>query len=287
MTNRGSRKCSIGLILLCVIYAGTIDSQASAQTLDPLPARPTTVGPTWLAVSVDSESVDLNRRELEQWIAAYRAWQEWATKWLNKRQSVLHPFPYPFWKDSPALFSYVAPPRVEPAPPLWLESACAPTLRESDLLAEGCELLTVWKDDLSTRKIRAEIVKARAQKDEPTKMVWYEHVHFAGLWIDPQPQRGLGGAYGLAGVHATIDVHDRWQIYALPGILAVSLPNWQGERIVTIGYDWGMAVRLFNFRVPFSSTPARAHLNLVKVWVPEVGQRIDMVGLSLTLKKNR
>ena len=112
----------------------------------------------------------------------------------------------------------------------------------------------------------------------------FEHIHFASLWTNLRAHRGPG-VYGLAGMHATIDIHGRWQIYAFPGVVAVSMPNWQGERITTIGYDWGMAIRLFDLRVPYVDIPAKAHLNLVKVWVPEVGQKIDMVGLSLTLKK--
>ena len=170
---------------------------------------------------------------------------------------------------------------------MWLEDAClqsAWSAAASDPMAEGCSVLTIWKDDYSTRRIRSQIATARAQKDIPTRTVLLEHIHFAGLWTDLQAQRD-SSAYGLAGVHATIDVYGRWQIYAFPGVVAVTVPTREGERITAIGYDWGMAFRLFDVRVPFFNVPAKAHLNVVKVWVPEVGQRIDMVGLSLTLKK--
>jgi hypothetical protein len=251
----------LGIILVCVIFV----QPAFAQEPD-----------------------EINWRELEQWIHDYQAWQKWAEKWLNRRQWVLHPFPYPFWKDTPSLFSYVAPPRIEPEPPQWLDAAClqwAAASVASTPLAEGCQLLTLWKDDYPVRRIRSQIASARAQQDTPTKTMLFEHIHFATLWTDLQAQRDYS-AYGLAGVHATIDIHGRWQIYAFPGVVAVSVPNVQGERITTIGYDWGFAIRLFDLRVPYFNSPARAHLNVVKVWVPEVGRKIDMVGLSLTLKKN-
>jgi hypothetical protein len=263
----------IGIVLIAVVFV----QPAWAQAPEPLPAgAPAVIEPD-----------DVNRRELEKWIQEHTAWQEWAETWLNRRQWVLHPFPYPFWKGTASLFSYVAAPRVEPEPPPWLEAACvqmAWSSADRDPLAEGCPLLAIWKDDFSTRRIRAQIVKARAQKDIPTRIMLLEHMHFAGLWTDLQAHSGPS-AYGLAGVHATIDIHGRWQIYAFPGVMAVSVPNRQGERITTIGYDWGFAVRLFDLRVPYFNIPAKAHINVVKVWVPEVGQKIDMVGFSFTLKK--
>jgi hypothetical protein len=42
---------------------------------------------------------------------------------------------------------------------------------------------------------------------------------------------------------------------------------------------------LFDFRIPYLDFPARAHLNVVEVWVPEVEQKISMVGLSFSLRK--
>ena len=56
---------------------------------------------------------------------------------------------------------------------------------------------------------------SRSREDKPAKTVLFEHIHFASLWTTVQAQSGLG-AYGLAGMHATIDVHGRWQIYAFP-----------------------------------------------------------------------
>ena len=50
----------------------------------------------------------------------------------------------------------------------------------------------------------------------------------------------------------------------------------QGERIDD-WYDWGLRFQALRSAVP-SSTSAKAHINVVKVWVPEVGQKIDMVG---------
>jgi hypothetical protein len=246
------------------------------------------------ALAQTSDVDDQKQQQLDQWVQDYAAWQQWADEWLNRRQWVLHPFPYPFWKGTASLFSYVATPRVEPAPPDWLPDACAEWASSSidnPALTDGCRLLTIWKQDDPALRVRARIdsiqtlssTNARAQVDNTTKKRFFERIHFAGLWTDIQPTGT--SAYGLAGIHATIDLRGRWQIYPFPGVMAVSVPNVQGKRIVTIGYDWGFAVRLFDMRVPVFDLPARAHLNLTEVWVPEAGQKIEMIGLSFSLKK--
>jgi hypothetical protein len=273
----------VGIILVCLMFV----QPAFAQAPDPLPARPMTMGNSWWVIPPVVDPDERSERELERWVQEYMAWQEWAEKWLNRPQWVLHPFPYPFWKDSPSLFSYVASTRVKPDPPMWLEATCvqwASSAADSDPLVEGCQLLTDWKDDDPTHRIRAQISLSRAREDKPSRTALYEHIHFASLWTTPQTQ-AAPGALGLAGIHATIDIQGRWQIYPFPGVMAVSVPNRQGERIISIGYDWGFAIRLFDFRVPFLDLPAKAHLNVVEIWVPEVEQKISMVGLSFTLKK--
>jgi hypothetical protein len=241
-----------------------------------------------------SDEDDVKRVELEQWMQQYGAWQEWAGTWLNRRQWALHPFPYPFWKDNASLFSYVATPRVEPAPPAWLPAACTEwesSAVDDAVLGDACRLLTISKHDDPALRIQSRVAtprtasgsNPRAHVDNTVKTKFFERIHFAGLWSDIQPQGS--SAYGLAGVHATIDIRGRWQVYPFPGVMAVSMPNLQGKRMVTIGYDWGFALRLFDMRVPYFDIPARAHLNLTEVWVPEAGQKIEMIGLSFSLKK--
>ena len=176
----------------------------------------------------------------------------------------------------------------EPSPPDGLEAACAERAASTgarDPLAQSCVLLTVWKDDYPTQRIRWAVATARAQKDDTRRSRFLEHIHFASLWTNLQAGPD-DRAYGLAGVHATIDVYGRWQVYALPGIMAVSVPNQVGQRTVTIGYDWGFAVRLFNSHVPYAG-PVKVHLNLVQVWMPELHQKVDMIGLSITTNRTR
>ena len=178
------------------------------------------------AAPVVSNDSGQNNQALAAWIGEYQSWLAWEAQWGNRRQWILHPFPYPFWKERPDLFSYIAPRRVEPAPPAWLEAICAGTPAtsvEPGLRSEGCRLLVVWKDDYVTHQIRVATATARTQMDEPGRSRFLEHIHFASLWTNLEA--GGNRAYGLAGVHATIDVRGRWQIYALPGLMAVSLPN--------------------------------------------------------------
>jgi hypothetical protein len=274
----------VWIALLCV----ALSQPPAAQSPDPLPARPIAAWAQPIAAERPAQN-PLDDETLDTWIHDYTRWREWAEKWLNRRQLVAHPFPYPFWKESPDLFSYVAPRRVEPEPPIGLEAACAQAPRASagpDRRAQACGLLTIWKDDYATQQIRWGIATARAQKDDLTRTRFLEHIHFASLWTSVQ---GVGGsqAYGLAGVHATIDVKGRWQVYALPGLLAVSVVSPWGQRMVSIGYDWGMAIRLGGLRLPLADVPLNAHLNVAHVWMPEVEQRLDMVGLSFTVNRGR
>jgi hypothetical protein len=274
-------KMTTGIALVCVL----LSQPSFAQTPNPLPSTPIAT----LNVTIPVNVARLGDEALRTWIRDYTAWQEWAEKYLNRRQWAAHPFPYPFWKENPDLFSYVVPRRAEPEPPSGLGAACAGRAGSSaarDTLAQSCALLTVWQDDYSTQRIRWAVATTRAQKDDTSRSRFFEHIHFASLWTNLQTAPG-GRAYGLAGVHATIDVKGRWQIYALPGIIAVSLPNLQGRRTVTVGYDWGFAVRLFNSRVPYLDLPVKVHLNLVQVWMPEVQQKIDMIGLSFTANRAR
>ena len=241
----------------------------------------------WAAPVVPDDS-GRHSDALAAWISAYQSWQAWEAQWGNRRQWVLHPFPYPFWKERPDVFSYVAPRRVEPPPPAWLDETCAGksgTSVEPDLRAEGCRLLVLWKDDYVTHQIRVATATARAQRDDTGRTRFLEHIHFASLWTNLDA--GGSRAYGLVGVHATIDVRGRWQIYALPGLMAVSLPTLQGPRAVTVGYDWGMAFRLFNGRVPYVGLPVKVHLNLVQIWLPEANQKIVMTGLSFSGNRGR
>jgi hypothetical protein len=274
---------SLRVVLLSVLFV----QPSFAQVLEPLPSHPTQLDPAWWSARLPIEPDDANRDDLAQWIEEYADWQEWAARHFNKRQWMLHPFPYPYWKNNPSLFSYVAPPRLQPAPPVWLHDACegwaSSTVADHELAA-GCRLLTISQLDDPAERIGSRIAIAPPPPEKTPNLQLFEHIHFASLWTDLQPNGP--GAFGLAGVHATIDLYGRWQIYPFPGLMAVSVRNLEGKRIVTIGYDWGMAVRLFDMRIPYFNVPARAHLNITEVWVPEAGQKVEMIGLSFSLKKN-
>jgi hypothetical protein len=273
-------RCGVWIALICLVFS----QPAAAQTTEPLPSRPIAL---WAAPPAPAQHV-LDDEELARWIKDYKAWQEWDAEWINRRQWVMHPFPYPFWKEMPDVFSYIAARRIEPEPPAGLEAECARWSGTSTVRGdrgEGCRLLAVWKDDYITQRLRYATAVAIARKDHPSRTRFLEYIHFASLSTSMQP--GGERAYGLAGVHATIPIKGRWQVYALPGIMAVSVPTAQGHRSVTIGYDWGMAVRMFDVDLPIIGVPVRTHLNLVHVWLPEVNQKIDMIGLSFTINRNR
>ena len=110
----------VWIALLCVAFS----QPPAAPFPEPLPARPIAAWAQPIAAERPAPN-PLDDETLDTWIHDYTRWRAWAEKWINRRQWVAHPFPYPFWKESPDLFSYVAPRRVEPEPPIGLEAACA------------------------------------------------------------------------------------------------------------------------------------------------------------------
>ncbi|MEJ0021617.1 MAG: hypothetical protein WDN47_03465 [Candidatus Doudnabacteria bacterium] len=269
----------VTLVLACLLLKSAILLAQGSDDL--LPSR--SILPQDLRLDIPAPPLP----DPQPWIKEYKAWQKWAAEWLDRPQWVLYPFPYPFWKDEPDLFSYKSPRRIEPLPPDWLESACVESeglLAADDLLAEACKLFSDWKDGYVVQRIRRQMSATSIQNERTVKTVLYEHLHVAGLGTNMQAQPSPR-AYGLAGLHMTIDIHGRWQMYAFPGVLAVRVPNWDGKQIITIGYDWGFAIRLFDFEIPYFKIPGRAHVNIIKVWMPEIQTQVDMIGLSITPRR--
>src|SRR4029453_7772869 len=93
---------------------------------------------------------------------------------------------------------------------------------------------------------------AVAQKEAPANTVWWRHVHLDGLWSPTQPNIA---AVGLFGMHLTVEVQGRMQVFVAPGILLVSVPTVYGTRDVKAATDWGITYRLFEAgrsTVPFN-----------------------------------
>jgi hypothetical protein len=97
-------------------------------------------------------------------------------------------------------------------------------------------------------------------------------------------------AFGVAGVHTTLHVTRRFQVFLTPGVILMRLPTLQGTTTWTAAADWGFSYGLFDLRVPVVGRPGTVHLNIARVWllgvggVPVTGETY-LAGFSLSLKQ--
>jgi len=257
--------------LAAVASPGVAQSADDDQTL--LPARAIAVGAAVLPPADALEPVR-RRLELEHWIRKYGQWKEWREKWRNKSE--------------PGWFGFRER-RQRPDPPEWLFEACRDVAESEGAFAIACKLLADWKDDYATEQLRRQLIAARTEAEAPAKTVWWEHVHFDGLWPMTEWRASV---YGVFGVHATIEVAGRFQVFVAPGTMLVNLPSSRGGREWKPATDWGVTFRLVDFRFPGTNRFGTLHVNIVKAWLlagPSnvVNTSIDLAGFSLSLKRSQ
>lgn len=152
----------------------------------------------------------------------------------------------------------------------------------------SCALLSQWREDVATARLRRDARLARRQHEQATRSMWYEHIHLDALWPIVSDR---GSSVGIVGTHVTMDVKGRLQIFLAPGVMLLNIPGSTG-RAWAPATDWGFGYRLGRFRLPGSNASATAHLNLAKAWVfwgaaGLVNGTVDLVGLSLTFAHPR
>lgn len=263
---RTLRGCRLAIIILLWLLSGTSESVGQTTGEDVLPSRPISIDPAELALGGPAVAVtDERLRELDAWMRDYAAWQKWADRWLNHRQ--------------PGKLVPVADRREKPDPPAWLGDACD-LLGGDQEFAAACAMLDSWKDNPVDLKTRRTAAAATAQSEAPTKTLWWQRIHLDGLWTSAQSNVS---AFALFGSHLTIEVEGRLQIFAVPGILLVSVPGMRGNRELLPATDWGITYRFFNVG------RHTVHFNLVQAWVlgnqaslANANPSMTLAGLSLT-----
>ena len=244
----------VGVFCLCVV------ASAGAQT-------PATDAPAF-----DPAEWEQRVPELQAWVSAYSDWKAWNQKWGNR--------PEPGW------FTYRER-RERPDPPEWLSAECAVVLEADGLLGQACDLFADWS---GIPRVTIVQPKASAPKvaEQPAKTIWWEHVHLDALWPMAQWDSGV---YGLIGVHATVPIKGRLQIFVAPGAILMNLPNGPNAREWQPAADWGFAYRITDFRWPGTGQWASLHFNFAKAWVlagpPGMPRSsIELAGFSFTFKRD-
>lgn len=259
----------IGVLVVCLLagmgsaFARQADAPLASRSLHTIVPAPDGIGPSERLTS------------LARWSRDYAEWQAWFQQWRNTRE--------PGWVGSRSRH-----PR--PAPPSWLAGECPVPADEGTPLADGCRLLAQWRtEDVAATVAVAQTTTTRNQLEAPTRSVWWQHIHLDALW--PMTD-GKSGVFGLLGVHATIPVGGRVQMFIAPGAMLMRSPGIDGAEQWHPATDWGFSYRTATFVIPGMQRPSILHLNLAKVWVlggapmaASFDSGMYLAGFSLTFRK--
>jgi len=204
--------------------------------------------------------------QLRAWLSEDSEWKAWYEKFRNRPERG-----WAGYEDR----------RKRPEPPLWLEAECASLLDAEGLLGAACDLLQELKTGIPAKP------PALPYREEPPKTIWWEHVHLDALWPMAQWQSNV---YGVVGVHATITVKGRFQLFVAPGAILLNLPNGR-SRDWQPATDWGVAFRLTDFRFPGTGQWVSLHFNFAEAWLltgqPAMAKsKIELAGFSFTFKRD-
>jgi hypothetical protein len=210
-----------------------------------------------------------------------RAWLSRMDKWLRDEQKYL---------NKPRHDRWARPVGHEPRPtePAWLPAHClasagAGVLELQESLARACRLL----DDSpmpSTQQMKAVDAEKPAQHTS-----FLTRLHIDGLWTTAST---TGRIYGLVGSHMSLVDVGRLQVFGPPGVILLSVPDVNGSRRITLGYTWGVSLRLADMRL-FGQRDMTLFLNLSKVWVngstdnATAARGFEAIGFSLAPRKKR
>ena len=212
---------------------------------------------------------------IEQWTRDYTNWKAWQERWRNT--------PEPGWFTSKSR-------REPPRPPDWLPSVCANSAQDDPILADACAAWRDWNNsDVATEAMSQQLAQSRSRHERQDRTQWWERVHVDGYW--PMTRAGAN-AFGVVGMHATMQIARRVQVFMTPGIILMRVPTLDGHRTWSAATDWGFSYRLFDFQMPALRRATSAHINLAKVWMlgnnadlGSIGGDMYVAGFSLTFRK--
>jgi hypothetical protein len=266
------RVMRLGIMVLIGLGAGISIALADSpdqQTL--LPSR------SFLLVVPAPDAVSASERlaSIERWTREYTAWRRWFEQWGNRRE--------PGWLGTRQR-------RERPDPPASLAAACPVPADETGLLADACRLFAEWRNhDVGIAIATQQVAVTRTQKEAPQRTVWWQHVHLDALW----PMTQGSSVFGVVGLHTTIKVTGRVQIFVAPGAILMRVPDASGSQQWKPATDWGFSYRMVDFKVPGMRRPSTLHVNLAKVWLlgstanlAGVNSDMYLAGFSLTFRQD-
>jgi hypothetical protein len=272
MSHRPARSIPLVLIFVTAGASSTLAQTHDDQTV--LPATPVPLVEPAVAPSASSameHAVDQTGRiaAMRQWTREYTEWKKWHDRWKGK--------PEPGWFSTRER-------RQKPDPPIWLFDACQDLADVESSMADACRLLRSWQEDAAAAQLNTQTLNARSRSEDATKTTFWNHVHADALWMTPNSS----ASYGAIGIHVTLRVAGRWQVFVAPGaiLLNVSLPD--GTRAWQPATDLGFSYRLLDITLP-GKRQGTLHLNVARAWIlggaeSLLTSTVDLAGLSLTFK---
>jgi hypothetical protein len=256
----------LGVLGFLITGLSTNAAAQAAPSADPPEAIP--------SFEIASLSAD-QEGELASWLSAMKKWQAYDEKWRNR----------PVHNG----WAHVVPRQAPPAAPAWLSGRCA-MLSDALILdieprtASACRLL----DD--PRVASAAQSPRPPAEAHPKHSTFLTRVHLDGLAAASQTE---GRVYGIVGMHVGLVDVGRVQLYGPPGVILLTVPGDVGERRVTLGYTWGLSIRLSDVRLSSRTKNMTLFLNISKVW-PAGGEPVagsaggyDIIGLSIAPRRQR
>ena len=255
--------------LCCCLWPGFSPTAAAQQASPPAPE----LSPPefeYVALTAEQDS------ELTGWLSGMEKWQRYDEKWRNR----------PVRNGWGGIGERKQP----PAPPGWLDRQCraasaAGMMEFEPRTRKACMLLDDPRAAVGTIPSAAQAAEA-----PPKHGSFLTRLHLDGGWTTSSTGQRL---YGVIGTHMSLVDVGRVQVFGPPGVILLSVPDVGGGRRTTIGYTWGISVRLADVRVGAPTKNATLFLNVSKVWVsgessPAGSSRgFDLVGFSIAPRKSR
>ena len=217
--------------------------------------------------------------QLTAWLSEIKKWQQYDEKWRNR----------PVHNG----WAQIVDRKPAPAAPEWLEPQCD-LLRAARLsgfderLDVGCRVLDDPRASFAAVPVPLG-VSLDAEKTPHTS--FFTRLHFDGMWSTTSTH---GRIYGLVGTHLSLVDIGRVQLFGPPGVMLLTVPDGYGGRRVTLGYTWGLSVRLGDMRMGASTKNVTLFLNVSKVFMSGSAETqangsrgIDIVGFSIAPRKKR
>lgn len=245
-------------VVSCFLVIGAAAGAAAQPPLPAVSAVPVFVGP----LSADQD------RELDGWLAEMELWKQFELKYRNRPA-----------RDS--IGRIVARP-ARPAVPVWLNPYCAAAKAAgvADLqerTERACRLAADPWGGADPAWLQAQAARDDAETpDEHSSFLTRLHVDGLGVTTSSGTR-----VYGLVGTHMTLVDVGRVQIFGPPGVMLLSLPDTGGRRRLTLGYTWGLSVRLADVRLLTPERRMTLFLTMSKVWVNSGSHHLDAGGLQI------